>query len=107
LDGRAVPSCRMPVADAANAPITTLEGLAGDSTLHPLQRAFIEAQAVQCGYCISGMIITAAALLRTTPDPTNEQIRTALDGNLCRCGAHLRILAAVRRAAGLMAKAEG
>jgi nicotinate dehydrogenase subunit A len=70
--------------------------------LHPVQRAFIKEQATQCGYCVNGMIITSAALLWKNPHPTDEQIRTTLDGNLCRCGSHLRILRAVKRAGQLM-----
>jgi nicotinate dehydrogenase subunit A len=73
-----------------------------EGELHPVQRAFIEQQAAQCGYCINGMIITAAALLWKSPHPSDAEIRAALDGNLCRCGTHLRILRAVRRAAALM-----
>jgi nicotinate dehydrogenase subunit A len=99
LGGRAVRSCVTPVSAAAARPVLTLEGLATPDGLHPLQQAFIVEQAAQCGYCLSGMIMTAAALLRTTPRPTDAQIRTALASNLCRCGAHLRILRAVQRAA--------
>jgi nicotinate dehydrogenase subunit A len=97
-------SCRLPVSDIGNAAITTLEGLSVGSELHPIQRAFIEQQAAQCGYCLNGMIMTTAALLWKRPHPSDEQIRVALDGNLCRCGAHLRILRAVKRAAELMAE---
>ncbi len=103
---KATPSCRLPVSEVGKAPITTLEGLSEDGELHPLQRAFIEQQAAQCGYCISGIIMSAAALLWKTHHPTDEQIRTALDGNLCRCGTHPRILRAVKRAADLMWNAE-
>ncbi len=99
LAGQPIRSCVTPVSAAARAPVTTLEGLGTGKKLHPLQRAFVEEQAVQCGYCISGMIMTAAALLKTTPRPTEAQIRNALNGNLCRCGTHMRILRAVRRAA--------
>jgi nicotinate dehydrogenase subunit A len=77
----------------------TVEGLGTIDAPHPLQRAFIEEQAAQCGYCISGIIMTAAALLTHTPAPTEQQIRTALAGNLCRCGTHMRILRAIHRAA--------
>jgi nicotinate dehydrogenase subunit A len=80
--------------------VTTVEGLGTAEAPHPVQRAFVEEQAAQCGYCIDGMIMSAAALLRKTPRPTDAQIRAALEGNLCRCGTHLRILRAVRRAAG-------
>jgi len=99
LGDRAVRSCLMPVSAAAASPITTLEGLSKDDKLHPLQEAFIAEQALQCGYCIGGMIMTAAALLAKTPKPSPEAIRTALRGNLCRCGAHLRIVRAIERAA--------
>ncbi len=95
-------SCKMPVSDVGRAPITTLEGLSEEGELHPVQAAFIEEQAAQCGYCTNGMIITTAALLWKNHHPSDEQIRQALDGNLCRCGSHLRILHAVRRAAELM-----
>jgi nicotinate dehydrogenase subunit A len=99
-------SCLLPVSEVGNAAITTLEGLSVEGELHPVQRAFIEQQAAQCGFCINGMIMTTAALLWKTPHPSEEQIRVALDGNLCRCGAHLRILRAVRRAAELLAEGE-
>ena len=95
-------TCMLPVSEADGARITTLEGLAEDGELHPVQQAFLDEQAAQCGYCSSGMIMTIAALLWATPHPTDEQIRTALDGNLCRCGSHARILRAVRRAEALM-----
>jgi nicotinate dehydrogenase subunit A len=100
---KAQQSCKMAVSEAAAAPITTLEGLGVDGELHPVQRAFIEEQAAQCGYCGSGMIIAAAALLWKNPHPSDEQIREALDGNLCRCGTHLRIIRAVKRASELLA----
>ena len=106
LGANAIKSCKTPVADAMSAPITTLEGLVEDGKLHPVQRAFIEEQAAQCGYCSNGMIVTAAAFLWKNPKPTDAQIREALDGNLCRCGTHLRIIRAVQRAAELLA-AEG
>jgi len=97
-------SCHLPISEIHNARITTLEGLIEEGELHPVQQAFIDEQATQCGYCINGMIISTAALLWENPHPTDEQIRTALDGNLCRCGAHLRILRAVRRAEKLMSE---
>jgi nicotinate dehydrogenase subunit A len=103
LGAKPVKACKVPVGEAAGGAITTLEGLAEDGELHPVQRAFIEEQALQCGYCGNGMIMTAAALLWRTPHPTDAQIREALDGNLCRCGSHVRILRAVRRAAELLA----
>jgi nicotinate dehydrogenase subunit A len=100
LGGAAVRSCVTPVSAAANKPIVTVEGLGGIHAPHPLQRAFIDEQAAQCGYCINGMIMTAAALLATTPHATDAQVRDALGANLCRCGSHLRILRAIRRVAG-------
>ncbi len=106
LGSKAVQSCKMPVSDATNGVITTLEGLGTAEQLHPVQRAFIEEQAAQCGYCGNGMMLTAAALLWRNPRPNDEQIREALDGNLCRCGTHLRIIRAVKRAAELMASEE-
>jgi len=104
LGAQAAYSCRTPVAGIGNTPITTLEGLSEDGELHPLQRAFLEEQAAQCGYCINGMMISAAALLQRNAHPSDEQIRAALDRNLCRCGVHLRILRAVRCAAEELAK---
>ncbi len=98
VGNRAVRACVTAVS-SVRAPVTTVEGLGTPGKLHPLQQAFIAEQAVQCGYCMSGMIMTAAALLKTTPRPTEAQIRNALNGNLCRCGTHMRILRAVRRAA--------
>ncbi len=95
-------SCKLPVGEVGASRITTLEGLVEDGELHPVQRAFLDEQAAQCGYCINGMIITTAALLWKTQHPTDAQIRNALDGNLCRCGSHLRILRAVRRAEALL-----
>lgn len=99
LGGKAIRSCVTPVAGATGAEITTLEGLANDGQPGALQQAFITEQAAQCGYCIPGMIMTAAALLRETPHPSDAQIRSGLAGNLCRCGTHLRIMRAVKRAA--------
>jgi nicotinate dehydrogenase subunit A len=98
IDGVAVRSCVMPLS-AVKGKVITLEGLGSDAKPHPLQRAFIEEQAVQCGYCINGMIMQSAALLTRTPKPTEDQIRQELAANLCRCGTHLRILRAVMRAA--------
>ena len=98
IDGAAVRSCVMPLS-AVKGKVVTLEGLGSEARPHPLQRAFIEEQAVQCGYCINGMIMQSAALLIRTPKPTEEQIRRELAANLCRCGTHLRILRAVMRAA--------
>jgi nicotinate dehydrogenase subunit A len=99
IDGKPVRSCSVPVS-AAKGKVTTIEGLGTPQKPHPLQQAFIAEQAAQCGYCISGMIMTAAAFLEQNPKPNEEQIRAALDANLCRCGTHMRILRAVRRAAG-------
>lgn len=99
VDGEAMPSCATPAAVFAGRAITTLEGLGTPGQLHPLQRAFVAERAAQCGYCIPGMIVAAWALLARTPDPSDEDIREALAGHLCRCGTHPRILAAVRRAA--------
>jgi nicotinate dehydrogenase subunit A len=95
-------SCKMTVADVGQTPIITLEGLMEDGQLHPVQKAFIEEEAAQCGYCTNGMIIAATALLLKVHDPSDRVIREALDGNLCRCGSHLRIMHAVKRAAKLM-----
>ena len=98
LDGKAVRSCQVPVSAVAGKKVVTLEGLGTPAKPHPLQQAFIDEQGVQCGYCINGMIMQAAALLQTTKHPTEEQIRAALAENLCRCGTHLRIVRAVKRA---------
>ena len=98
IDGKAVRSCQVPVGEAAGKKITTLEGLGTEKKPHPLQAAFKELQAVQCGYCINGIVMQAAAFLKENPKPTEAQIRAALENNLCRCGTHSRILAAVKRA---------
>ena len=97
--GEATRSCVLPVGNVEEE-VTTVEGLGSAAKPHPLQEAFISEQAVQCGYCINGMIMTAAALLQKVPKPTERQIREALDNNLCRCGTHMRIIKAVQRAAG-------
>jgi nicotinate dehydrogenase subunit A len=99
VDGKPVRSCVTPVASVAKSKITTIEGLGTIGNLHRLQRAFIEEQAAQCGYCANGMIMSAAALLETNRRPSEAEIRTALAGNLCRCGTHSRIIKAVQRAA--------
>lgn len=99
VDGEALPSCRAPVESFHGRAITTVEGLGTPEQLHPLQQAFIDDEAAQCGYCIPGMIVGAAALLAHKPDPSDEEIREALAIHLCRCGTHSRILKAVRRAA--------
>jgi nicotinate dehydrogenase subunit A len=99
MDGKAIRSCITPASSVASAKITTLEGLGTIDKPGVLQKAFIEEQAAQCGYCISGMIMTAAAFLETNKNPSEDQIRAALAGNLCRCGTHSRIIKAVQRAA--------
>ena len=99
LGGEAVRSCVTPVSTVGARPVTTIEGLGTPERPHRVQQAFIEEQAAQCGYCINGMVMTAAALLARMPRPGERDIRDALTGNLCRCGTHLRILRAVRRAA--------
>ena len=98
----AIRSCSIPVS-VVDQPITTIEGLGTADNPHPVQAAFIAEQAAQCGYCINGMVMTSAALLKQNSKPSEAEIRTALDGNLCRCGTHMRILRAVRRAAGMTA----
>ena len=100
VDGNAVPSCSTPLSAVDRKAITTIEGLGRPEAPHPLQQAFIAEQAAQCGYCTSGMLMSAAALLARTPRPTQAQVREALDRNLCRCGSYNRIVRAVLRAAG-------
>ena len=104
VDGVEARACVIPVGGVEGRSITTLEGLAADGALHPVQQAFIEAQAAQCGYCLNGMIMSTVALLKRHPHPTEQQARSALAHNLCRCGAHIEILQAVQRAAELMHK---
>jgi len=104
IDGKAVRSCVTDVGSVANAEITTLEGLGSIEKPHTLQRAFIEEQAAQCGYCINGMIMSAKALLDRNPKPTESDVRQALAANLCRCGTHNRIVRAVLRAASEMGR---
>ena len=104
IDGNAVRSCVTPCASATGKAITTLEGLGTVGKLHPLQKAFLDEQAAQCGFCTNGMIMSAKALLDATPKPSVAQIKQALAGNLCRCGAHNRIVRAVQRAAGITVK---
>ena len=99
IGGRARSSCDVPAQAAEGTEITTVEGLASGDGLHPVQRAFLDRQAAQCGYCTSGMMISAAGLLAEDPSPTETRVRQALDGNLCRCGSHQRIIAAVLDAA--------
>jgi nicotinate dehydrogenase subunit A len=98
LGGSPVRSCTLPLSAVGGRPVTTLEGLGGDG-LHPVQQAFIDEQATQCGYCVNGWIMTAAALLARTPRPADAEIRAGLGDLVCRCGAHMRMLRAVRRAA--------
>jgi nicotinate dehydrogenase subunit A len=100
MDGNAIRSCVTPLASAQNKSVTTLEGLGSTKKMHKIQQAFVDEQAVQCGYCINGMIMTTKALLDKNPKPTDRQIKEALAGNLCRCGTHVRILRAVKRASG-------
>jgi nicotinate dehydrogenase subunit A len=99
VDGKEVRSCVTPVSAAAKGRITTIEGLGTVERLHPLQRAFIEEQACQCGFCGNGMVMAAKALLDRNPSPTNQEVRQALNGHLCRCASHNRIVRAVQRAA--------
>jgi len=103
-DGVALRSCIMPISAVAGGAIVTLEGLGTPEAPHPLQRAFVDEQAAQCGYCINGMIMQAAALLATTKNPTENQVRQALAANLCKCGTHVRILRAIMRAAAQMSE---
>jgi nicotinate dehydrogenase subunit A len=99
LDGNTARSCSIPVTAAKNRKVTTLEGLGSVANPHRLQKAFIEEQAAQCGYCMNGMVLTAKVLLDKNPSPTEAQIKSALQNNLCRCGSHLRVIRAIRRAA--------
>jgi aerobic-type carbon monoxide dehydrogenase small subunit (CoxS/CutS family) len=101
LDGRAVRSCRMALSDSADKPITTIEGLAQNGNLHPLQQAFLDAGALQCGYCTAGMIMSSYALLAKRHSPTRQEMIQAMEGNVCRCGTYQRILAAISQAAGV------
>jgi len=103
VDGAPVRSCSYPVSKATGRNIVTLEGLGGPGRLHPLQQAFIDEQAVQCGYCINGMIMQAAALLAKNKSPSEAEIKQGLAANLCRCGTHVRIVRAVKRASEKMA----
>ncbi len=107
VDGVAAFACVIPLRGVAGRAITTLEGLATPEGLHPVQQAFLDTQAAQCGYCLSGMVMMTVALLRHTPAPTELQIRQQLAHNLCRCGTHVEIMQAVQRAVALMAQAGG
>jgi nicotinate dehydrogenase subunit A len=100
IDGHAAPACDTPLWSAAEKHVTTVEGLGKGGELHPLQSAFLAEQAAQCGFCTSGILISAAALLEENPKPTESEVRAALDRNLCRCGSHNRMVRAVLRASG-------
>ena len=102
IDGQAVRSCVTKVSAANERRITTIEGLAGSADLHPVQQAFLDAEAFQCGYCTPGMVMATIGLLRTTPDPSDEDIAKLMDRNVCRCGTYPRIVRAVRLAARRM-----
>ena len=99
VDGEPARSCLLPVSSVAGKSITTIEGLARGEALHPVQQAFLDEGALQCGYCTSGMILAAASLLREKPDPTDEEIVAYMNGHLCRCNGYLKVVKAVRRAA--------
>jgi aerobic-type carbon monoxide dehydrogenase small subunit (CoxS/CutS family) len=103
VNNKAVRSCQYPVADVDGKEVVTIEGLASDGKLHPLQEAFVRHDALQCGFCTSGMILNAYALLMRKPQPTREEIVDEMEGNLCRCGAHTRIIQAIQTAAQNMA----
>jgi len=107
LNGAPVRACSLPAAAVAGQQITTIEGMASNDTLHPLQEAWIEHDVPQCGYCQAGQIMSAAALLKQNPAPTDEDIDGAMAGNICRCGTYQRIRAAIHTAAGNMAKTGG
>ena len=102
IDNEPVRSCMMPVSEVAGKSVVTIEGLETDGKLHPLQQAFIDHDALQCGYCTSGMILTAIGLLERNPSPTRDEIISGLEDNLCRCGAHTRIIDAVEEASNVM-----
>jgi nicotinate dehydrogenase subunit A len=107
VDGVAARACVIPADAVTGREITTLEGLGNLENPHPIQQAFIDEQAAQCGYCLNGMIMMTASLLAWNPDPSEDEIRRELSGNLCRCGTHLEIVRAVRRAAQLVAATKG
>jgi nicotinate dehydrogenase subunit A len=102
IENRAVRSCTLPVSEAAGKEIVTLEGLGTEGNPHPVQKAFIQEQAFQCGYCLNGWVLTAKALLDKNPHPSDDEMRTAFQSLICRCGSHVRIFAAVRQAADQM-----
>jgi aerobic-type carbon monoxide dehydrogenase small subunit (CoxS/CutS family) len=99
VDGTAVRSCQIPIGTVSAASVVTIEGLATNGALHPVQQAFIDEGALQCGFCTAGMIMTAVALLRANPSPSSSAIVRSMDGNVCRCGTHPRVVAAIQRAA--------
>ena len=105
LDGRPVNSCLVLAAQADGKDVVTVEGLSVEGRLHPVQQAFVETGAVQCGFCTPGFVVSAAALLQANPSPSDEEIRTALEGNLCRCTGYTKIVEAVRRAAEIAREA--
>jgi len=107
IDGVAVRACQTRIGEAVGRSVTTVEGLASGNALHPVQQAFIDAGAFQCGFCTPGMIVATAALLSRNPRPSDAEVRAALDGNLCRCGGYLRILHAVQRASERLARTGG
>ncbi len=102
IDGKATRSCVTPVGDCGGRPITTIEGLAHDGKLHPLQQAFLDCGAMQCGYCTTGMIMSGVGLLQRNQSPTTEEVKRSMEGNVCRCGTYPRIVAAIEMAAGSM-----
>ncbi|MGH9396632.1 MAG: (2Fe-2S)-binding protein [Terriglobia bacterium] len=102
INGKPRRSCITPAASAEGKPVTTIEGVEQNGRLHPVQQAFLDAQALQCGYCTPGMILGALALLRSNPNPSSHDIQRAMEGNICRCGTYPRIVEAIHRAAGLM-----
>ncbi|MFN7929838.1 MAG: (2Fe-2S)-binding protein [Blastocatellia bacterium] len=107
LDGQPTRSCRMPVVNVGNNAITTIEGLEQNGRLHPLQQAFLDHGALQCGYCTAGMLMSAAGLLKKTPQSSEAEILRAMEGNICRCGTYPRIVAAIRQAASVRAAQKG
>jgi aerobic-type carbon monoxide dehydrogenase small subunit (CoxS/CutS family) len=104
MNGKKILSCITPVSRADKKKITTIEGFAGGDSLHPIQQAFLDEGAIQCGYCTSGMILATAALLKNNPKPTDQQITESMNGNICRCNGYTKILNAVRRAAAQIAE---